>query len=176
MNHLEQLFERLLWSSRLLVVPAVIASLFTALSVFVFVTVDVAKLFMEVVHYLSPGLEGDARAELRADLVGHVVSVVDGYLLATVLLIFSFGIYELFVSDLDHARGTSASSKILVVESLDDLKGRLAKVILMILIVNVFERALKLEIHNAGDLALMAGSIAAIGLGLFLSHKAESSH
>lgn len=176
MKSLEQLFERLLWSSRLLVVPAVVASLLTALGVFLFVSVDVCKLFGEIAHYVAPGLDATARADLRADLVGHVISVVDGYLLATVLLIFSFGLYELFVSDLDHARGQSASSRILVVESLDDLKGRLAKVILMILVVTVFERALKLHVENAGDLAMMASSIAAIGLGLYLSHKAESAH
>lgn len=176
MNSLEQVFERILWGSRLLVVPAVIASLLTALGVFVFVTVDVAKLFVEIGHYVVGGLEPAAMVELRTDLVGHVISVVDGYLLATVLLIFSFGLYELFVSDLDHARGQSASSRILVVESLDDLKGRLAKVILMILVVTVFERALKLHVENAQDLAMMAGSIAAIGLGLYLSHKAEAGH
>lgn len=49
-----------------------------------------------------------------------------------VMLIFWLGRYELFVSDIDEARATRASSRIPVIGSLDDLKDRLAKVILMI--------------------------------------------
>jgi uncharacterized membrane protein YqhA len=89
------------------------------------------------------------------------------------MLIFSLGMYELFVSDIDEAHGSKASSKILVIASLDDLKARLAKVILMILIVTLFEEALNIKISSPLDLLYLGGAISLIGASLFLTHKAE---
>ena len=91
----------------------------------------------------------------------------------TVLLIFSLGLYELFISDIDQAHGNKASSKILVINSLDDLKSRLAKVILMIMIVTLFEEALNMHIAAPIDLVYMGASIALIALALYLTHAAD---
>jgi uncharacterized membrane protein YqhA len=60
-----------------------------------------------------------------------------------------------------------------VIESLDDLKSRLAKVILMILIVKLFEYALKVQVTTALDMLWFAGSLALVGLALYLSHASE---
>jgi uncharacterized membrane protein YqhA len=105
--------------------------------------------------------------------VSHIVEVVDGYLLAVVLLIFSLGLYELFISDIDQAHGSKASSKILVISNLDDLKSRLAKVILMIMIVTLFEEALNMHIAQPIDLVYMGAAIALIALALYLTHAAD---
>lgn len=72
------------------------------------------------------------------------------------------------------AHGSKASSKIFVIENLDDLKARLAKVILMILIVTLFEQALKMKKDSPLDLLYLGGSIALIGLALYFTHAAES--
>ena len=82
--------------------------------------------------YASPGLDTAARAVLRSQTVTHIVEVIDGYLLATVLLIFSLGLYELFISKIEAAENSESASGVLLITSLDDLKARLAKVILMI--------------------------------------------
>ncbi|MBI2313300.1 MAG: YqhA family protein [Betaproteobacteria bacterium] len=103
-----------------------------------------------------------------------LVEVVDGYLLATVMLIFSLGLYELFVSDIDAARNSKAPSRILVIESLDDLKNRLAKWILMILIVKLFEHALRIGLSGPLELRYLGGSIALAELALYLSHAADT--
>jgi uncharacterized membrane protein YqhA len=103
------------------------------------------------------------------------VDVVDGYLLALVMLIFGLGMYELFVSDIGQARGSKASSKILVIDSLDDLKNRLAKVILMILIVRLFEHAFRMQVQTMLDLLYFAAAVALVGLALFLTHKSEAN-
>ncbi|NWG87245.1 MAG: YqhA family protein, partial [Hydrogenophilaceae bacterium] len=58
--------------------------------------------------------------------------------------------------------------------SLDDLKARLAKVILMILIVTLFEEALKMKLETTLDLLYLGGGIALIGLALYLTHKSEA--
>lgn len=170
---IERFFERGLWGSRFIVVIAVMASLAAAIAMFWITTVDVWYAIVHILGYADPALTAEARRALHDDTVTHIVEVVDGYLLATVMLIFSFGLYELFVSDIDEARGSRASSKILVIENLDDLKTRLAKVILMILIVSLFEHAVKMNIDTTLDLLAFGGAIALVGLALYLSHASE---
>lgn len=174
MRIIERIFESLLWNSRFVVLFAVVASMIAAFAVFFIVTIDVLGIAEHALHYADASISADQRADIRSETLTHVVEVVDGYLLATVLLIFSLGLYELFISDIDLARGKEMASKILVIESLDDLKNRLAKVILMILIVRIFEQAVRLKIATTTDLILLSGAAALIGLALFLSHKAES--
>ncbi len=173
MKSLESLFEGLLWNSRLVVIPAVIASLLTSIAVFYIATVDVYYLVGHLFHYASPEMDAVARGELRATSITHVVEVVDGYLLATVLLIFALGLYELFISKIDEAEKSDVSSKVLVVHSLDDLKARLGKVILMILIVKFFEYASTMKFVNALELLYLALGIVLVGLALYLSHAGE---
>jgi len=151
------------------VLTAVIASLLTALAMFYMASVDVYFLLTHLGEYLSPALVGDARADFRAATVAHVVEVIDGYLLATVLLIFSLGLYELFISKIDEAEDSEHSS-VLAINSLDDLKARLGRVVLMILIVNFFEHAIGMDFHGPVDLLALAGGIGIIALALYFSH------
>lgn len=174
LKFIELFFEKFLWSGRFVVVFAVVASMAAATAIFYMATVDVIYLLAHMLHYADPALGADARKLIHDETITHVVEVVDGYLLATFMLIFALGMYELFVSDIDEARGSKTSSKILVIESLDDLKTRLAKVILMILIVTLFEEALKMELTSSLDLLYLGGGIALIGLALYLAHKSES--
>ena len=113
------------------------------------------------------------RTNLRGETVTYIVEVIDGFLLASVLLIFSIGLYELFISKIDIAGGSEASSNVLHIESLDELKNRLAKVILMILIVNFFEQVLKMQFETPQSLIYLSGGIALIGLALYLTHQSE---
>jgi uncharacterized membrane protein YqhA len=170
---LEKLFEGALWRSRFVVVVAVVASMAAAVAVFYITTVDVWYALTHILHYADASLPAEARKALHDDTVTHIVEVVDGYLLATVMLMFALGLYELFVSDIDVARGSRTSSKILVIETLDDLKTRLAKVILMILIVKLFEHAVKMKLEGVADLLYLGGSIALVGLALYLTHASE---
>jgi uncharacterized membrane protein YqhA len=171
---IELIFEKALWNWRFVVVIAVVASMAAATAIFYMATVDVVYLVGHMLHYADPSLAAEARKAIHDETITHVVEVVDGYLLATFMLIFSLGMYELFVSDIDEAHGSKASSKILVIESLDDLKARLAKVILMILIVTLFEEALQMNLASSLDLLYLGGGIALIGLALYLTHKSES--
>ncbi|MDH5359539.1 MAG: YqhA family protein [Gammaproteobacteria bacterium] len=173
MRKLEQLFESALWDSRFVVLFGVITSLLSALAMFYITTVDAFIMVSHLAEYASPALDAVARADLRSSTVAHVVEIVDGYLLGTVLLIFALGMYELFISKIDKAEQSETSSNVLMIHSLDDLKGRLAKVILMILIVKFFEHAIDMAFINPMDLLMFAGGIALIGLALYLSHAGE---
>ncbi|MBI5437275.1 MAG: YqhA family protein [Nitrosomonadales bacterium] len=173
MKFLEWLFEGSLWNSRFVILAAVVGSLFSGFAIFYIATVDVVYLAQHTLHYADSGMTTEARKILHDSTVSHIVEVVDGYLLATVMLIFSLGLYELFISDIDQAHGSRASSKILVISSLDDLKSRLAKVIIMIMIVTLFEEALNMKMSAPIDLLYLGGSIALVALALYLTHSAE---
>ncbi|MEJ2061119.1 MAG: YqhA family protein [Gammaproteobacteria bacterium] len=176
MKKLEQVFESFLWNSRLVVLAAVVASLAAAIAVFYMATVDTWYMLTHLTHYASSGLTIEARMDLRAETVTHVVEIIDGYLLATVMLIFALGLYELFISKIDAAESSERSSKVLFISNLDDLKARLAKVVLMILIVKFFEHALEMTLDTPLQMLYFAAGIALIGLALYLSHASDSPH
>lgn len=163
------MFESILWNSRFVVMTAVIASLLVAFAMFYMASVDAYFMISHLGEYLSHELIGDAREDFRTETITHVVEIIDGYLLATVLLIFSLGLYELFISKIEQA-SSSETPSVLAIHSLDDLKTRLGRVVLMILIVNFFEHAISMEFHSALELLALAGGIALIGLTLHLTH------
>ncbi len=173
MKHVEQIFETALWNSRFVVLLAVISSLFTAFAMFYMATVDTFYTIQHLAHYASSEMDIVTRADLRGQTVTHIVEVIDGFLLASVLLIFSMGLYELFISKIDVAENSETSRNVLHIDTLDDLKNRLAKVILMILIVNFFEQVLKMQFETPQSLIYLSGGIALIGLALYLTHQSE---
>jgi len=144
-----------------------------AVAMFYMASVDAVYMVGHLAHYASPELSVADRVDLRSTTVTHVVEIVDGYLLATVLLIFSLGLYELFISKIDLAEGAENASNVLMITSLDDLKSRLAKVVMMILVVRYFEYALGMDFATPLDLLQFAGGIALLGLALYLSHLAD---
>mgnify|MGYP000061135433 CR=1 FL=1 len=166
---IEKLFETALWNSRFVVILAVLASLITAFAMFYMASVDAYFLVSHLGDYASSDLVGEARKSFRSETVTHVVEIIDGYLLATVLLIFSLGLYELFISKIEQAESSETPS-VLMVSSLDDLKTRLGRVILMILIVNFFEHAISMDFHGPLDLLALSAGIAFISLSLYLTH------
>jgi len=173
MKALERIFESLLWDSRLIVIIAVVTSLITSLAMFYIATADAYFMISHLGDYISSDLSQEARSVMRATTVTHVVEIVDGYLLATILLIFSLGLYELFIGKIEKAEQSETSSSVLLIHSLDDLKNRLAKVILMILIVKFFEHAIAMKFNDALDLLFLAGGIALIGVALYLTHTSD---
>ena len=170
MASIECLFESTLWGSRFIVLSAVIASLLTSFAMFYIATVDAYFLLIHLLEYASPALSNEARAVLRGETVTHVVEIIDGYLLATVLIIFALGLYELFISRIGPAEKSETASNVLIINSLDDLKNRLAKVILMILIVRFFEYAIRIRFDTPLDLLMLAAGITLLGMALYLSH------
>jgi len=173
MQKIEQIFERGLWDVRFVVLVAVIVSVILSFATFYVAAVDAYNTVIHLVHYADPTLSAVDKLALRNSTVTHVVEVLDGFLLGTILLIFAFGLYELFISKIDCAHEGEGASNVLIINNLDDLKNRLAKVILLILIVKFFEYGINMKFTTPMDLLTFAAGIALIGLALFLSHKAE---
>jgi len=164
---LEKTFEKILWSTRLFTLSAVIFGLVGSAILFIVASVDIVAIASEVAHIYMNHLHPSDFHEM---VVSKIIGAVDLYLIAVVMLIFSFGIYELFISDIDIAEGKKGA-KILSITSLDALKDKLAKVIVMVLIVVFFKKAMYIQYHSALDLIYLALSILSISVGLYFLGK-----
>ena len=168
------LFERALWGSRLIVLVAVIFGLLLALGAFYLATVDVFYFLGYLRDYADMGLGTDAREDLRASAITAIVKAVDGYLIAAILVIFALGLYELFVSKLDPAERSETIPRLLLIRSLDELKERIASLVLLVLVIEFFQRALQLEYRNPLDLLYFATGVLLVSAALYLGSRKPS--
>jgi len=164
---IERLFEGLIWNSRFIVILAVVFGLLGAIILFIVASMDiwdVAVITYQVIAHIIPHPE-----HFHENIVAGIIGAVDLYLIAVVMFIFSFGLYELFISDIDQAEGKNGS-KLLAIHDLDQLKDKIAKVIVMVLVVSFFQRVLHTEFTTPLEMLYFALSITALAVGLsFLS-------
>ncbi len=168
---IEHLFESLLWSTRFFVLLAVIFSMIGGIALFIVASVDV----WHVAGMVFENYFGHAEhvVDFHEKIVAELIGAIDLYLIAIVLFIFGFGLYELFISKIDVAE-RSAASKILEIHSLDELKDKLAKVIIMVLIVGFFKRAMHTTYGGAMEMLALAGAILALALAFYFMHKGDN--
>ena len=165
---LERLFEGAIWNSRFIVLLAVVFGLLGAIILFIVASMDiwnVAVITFQVITHAIPHPE-----TFHEDIVAGIIGAVDLYLIAVVMFIFSFGLYELFISDIDQAEGKNGS-KLLAIHDLDQLKDKIAKVIVMVLVVNFFQRVLHTTFSTPLEMFYFAFSIAMLSIGLYFLSK-----
>ncbi|MEO1927917.1 MAG: YqhA family protein [Nautiliaceae bacterium] len=167
---LEAIFEGTLWRSRIIAVLAVIFGMIGAIVLFLVASYDIVMVAKKTYLFFFSHYHPDNFHEM---LIGKIIGAVDLYLIAVVLLIFSFGIYELFISEIDDAENSEVGSKILAIHSLDELKDKLGKVVVMVLIVGFFKRVMHMEFASPLEMLYLAGSILALALALYYMHKGE---
>ena len=160
----ERIFESALWNSRLIVLLAVVFGTLSAIVLFITGSVEIIASLIHAVS-VSP-LEID-----YVDVLSAVIGGVDLYLIGMVLLIFSFGIYELAISKIDVARYSESYHTLLEITNLDDLKNKIIKVIIMVLIVSFFQRVLAMKFTSSTDMLFMAISISAICVGVYFLQR-----
>jgi len=165
---IERAFEWLLWNSRFVVILAVLSSMVGMLLLFCLAAESMVHLAWQFIEMTFMGVP---HPDFHVEAVGQIISSVDDFLLGTVLLIFAMGMYELFISKIDVAHGEENASNILMINSLDDLKDRLAKVVLMILVVTFFKNVLHVTFDNPLNVLYMGGGILMVSLALYFTHK-----
>jgi uncharacterized membrane protein YqhA len=165
---LEALFEGTMWQSRLIVVLAVIFGIAGAILFSIVASLDVVKAIKGTYTYYFGHWTGE---EFHSWLIGKIIGAVDLYLIAVVLFIFAFGIYELFISRIDDAEESETGSKILAIHSLDELKDKLGKVVVMVLIVTFFKKVIHMSFGTPTEMLFLALSILALALALYYMHK-----
>jgi len=166
---MKKMLEKILWNSRYLTLLAVWSCIVGMALLFISSALDMWEL---LVQFIQVHFMGHEIADFHVLVVSQVITAVDDFLLAIVLLIFALGVYELHISKLDCARDDPAAGKLLQIESLDDLKDRLGKVILMILVVAFFKNVLHVTFDDPLNILYMGGGIFLVSLALYFGHKA----
>ena len=162
----ERIFEGCLWNSRFIVLLAVVFGLISAIALFILGS-------FEVVFAIKDNLPfWDHLGKDHSGILSGLIGAIDLYLIGVVLLLFSFGIYELFISKIDIGRDNK-EIKILEITTLDELKNKILKVIIMVLVVSFFQRVLTLEYKTPLEMMYFALSILLLSCGIYLMHKSK---
>ncbi len=170
---MKNFFEKVLWNSRYVVLLAVWSSIIGMLLLFALSAMDMLHLAWQFIEVTFLGVE---IADFHVIVVSHVITAVDDFLLATVLLIFALGLYELFIAKIKIAQSSENANNVLMINSLDDLKDRLGKVILMILIVAFFKNVLHVTFDDPLNILYMGAGILMVSLASYFSHKSGEKH
>jgi uncharacterized membrane protein YqhA len=171
LKKIEYSFEASIWNFRFLILVPVVFSLFSALRLIIIGTVDIWAGLRLPFDPKNP--EGEATVKIIAYIIGGI----DYYLIGIVLLIFAFGIYELFISEIDIKH--KDDSNILQSETLEELKGKLVNVMVVALIVSLFKKMLNLEIKQISDAIYIALAILLISISQYLlnlNHLNSTKH
>ena len=169
MHFLEKLFEHGIWSSRLIIIAAVIFGVLGAVLLFTIASFDIFHTAEYVIQTYSVGAHPE---HFHEEVVGGIIGAVDLYLIGVVMIIFSFGLYELFISDIDPAKDENGKeNQLLAVHSLDQLKDKISKVIVMVLVVGFFQKVGHTVFTGALELLYLALSITAVAVGLYFLSK-----
>jgi len=164
MKLFKSLFKQFLSLSRFMVLIAVIVSLLASFMLFIAGLYEVAYLIWLLFK------TGDLQLYQSKVLAG-VITALDMFLIATFLIIFSRGLYELFIGQLD-----GSGRKVFEIKSLEDLKTKLGKIIIMAMIVLIFKQMLKSQLSTALDFLFVSLALISIASALYLSHKETHEH
>ena len=105
-------------------------------------------------------------------VLSWVISILDISLLAVIILIFAWWIYELFVSEIDVDDDHISKAKSLIIKSIDELKEKIWKVIVILLIVWLFKQMIVQEPKSVVEILVISLAILIIALALkFISWK-----
>lgn len=163
----EEVFETALFSCRFLVLIAVLGILVASVVMFL-------KGCIEVVQGIRAFWNGAGFQPTPLDdksVILSFIPAVDNYLFATILLIISMGLYELFISEIDpKSRKDKTRPTWLQVHDLDDLTSRIGEVVIMILIVNFFKLSFSMTYGKPLDLLILGGGVLLISGSLVVAH------
>lgn len=156
---LESLVETSLWTVRFLSIVPVFFGVVSVLGLFVLGSSEIISGLSGYIHFKS---EESAKIILTG-----IIGGIDLCLIGIVLMIFSFGVYELFISKIDIGR-QNEEIQILEIKSLEQLKDKILKVIVMVLVVGFFKKVLEMPISTPLDLLYLAISILLIAASSYL--------
>ena len=163
-------FESLIWKFRLITRVPVVMSLLGSISCFAIGT------YAEL-SVLGKVLQGRFTHANSTLLIGKVVGGIDYYLIGIALLIFGYGIYELVVSDIDPRQQEKSELRrnLLNIDSLDSLKQKLTKVIIVALIVIAFKLMVSINVTTVGELLQFCGGVLMLAFSSWLISR-NSNH
>ncbi len=164
---IEEVFETALFGCRFLVLIAVLGILASSIVMFFKGCIEVVQgvaAFWRLMSFQPTSLDDK-------NIILAFIPAVDNYLFATILLIISMGLYELFISEIDpKSRKEKTRPTWLRVYDLDDLTSRIGEVVIMILIVNFFKQSFSMNYEHPFDLLALGGGVLLISGSLVVAH------
>jgi uncharacterized membrane protein YqhA len=152
---LEEQIEKTLWWSRFIVLIPVLISLLMFIILILWITI---KIYHLVINFLCNWF-----SEI---LLAWIISIIDVSLLAVIILIFAWWIYELFIDEIDIDKNHKTKAKILMIKNIDELKEKIWKVIIILLIVWLFKQMLLQEPKNQLDMLYISIIILIMAISL----------
>jgi len=152
---LEEKIENTLWGSRFIVLVPVLVSLLMFIMLVIWIVLKLYKLIFEFVNHWFTEV-----------LLWWIISILDVSLLAVIILIFAWWIYELFVDEIDTDDNHKTKAKILMVKDIDELKEKIWKVIIILLIVWLFKHMLLMEPKTQLEMVYSAWIILIMAIAL----------
>lgn len=168
---LEQIVETSLWTVRFLAIVPVFFGIVSVVILFLLGSLEIILVLGECIN-LVVGKEISENTVVK--IMSGIIGGIDLYLIGIVLLIFSFGIYELFISRLDIAR-ESDELQILEIRSLDQLKDKILKVVVVVLIVSFFKHVMEMPVNSATEMLYLAIAILLISASGYLLRSSHES-
>jgi uncharacterized membrane protein YqhA len=149
---------------------AVVASGLGSVLMFIIGAVKTARAY---ISYFPAGFTEQAGASTNV-AIAYLIQAIDAFLIGLVLMIFSGGIYNLFIHRLDS--GKAEINSWIKITNISQLKRILAELVILVLFVKFLEIALKnaLETYSWEMLVLPLGIVLlALALKLIDLEKAE---
>lgn len=163
MEKIEMFFEKVLWSSRFLVLIAVVSSLLGSLVLFLVGTMDILEVArMTFGYYL--GRQGQ---DIHEFIITDIILAIDIYLVAVVLLIFGAGSYRLFISPIDKSE-ESAPTHPFNIQTFDELKDKIVRVVILAVIIEFFRAVVDIQFSTPLHAIYLALSVLALAAAVYL--------
>jgi len=162
---LDRTFEPFFYQLRYVILIPIIASFLGALMTF---WLGIYETYVAFTHLISLDVD---------PVIVHVLKAIDIFLLGLVLAIFSYGVYDLFISRLEPARSSEVGPDWISFNNVSQLKLVIVEVVIVILVILFFE-VVKANIDTFDDpielLIIPIGALfIAIGVASFkrLTHE-----
>jgi uncharacterized membrane protein YqhA len=160
--------RRLLGWSRLLVLLAVVGSFIASATLMVYGVMRSVGIIVDLMGHVGDDLVTSERH--GKELIAHAISIVDMFLMGTVLFIVAAGMYQLFIDPRTSLPGW------LRISSLDDLKSLLTGVIIVALLVTFLGSAVEWTNESSPNIIALGLSVAAVVIAANMSMRIFGSH
>jgi len=168
MKKVENFFEKVLWSSRLLVLIAVVSSLLGSLVLFIVGTMDLFGVARMTLYYYL----GQESQDIHEFLITDIILAIDIYLVAVVLLVFGAGAYRLFISPIDESE-QSGPTHPFNIQTFDELKDKIVRVVILAVIIEFFRAVVDIRFATPLDAIYLALSVLALAASVYLMNMSH---
>lgn len=135
------------------------------------VTLVIASGVIMVWTIVNFGLAFDFSSITEKEMLVGMISMIDAFLLAILTLMIAVSLYELYISPIsEHPNVPQA----FLIESLDELKNKLSKVVYMILLVLFFKQIIQYQFATIQEMVLLALGIVLIAISLYFVREPRS--